>query len=347
MFHQPMLSQFKTQLAYFWSFLPILLLTIGLWHSPTQAVARGVFKPSLKNLRVMTVTKTDRPAQMDECQLAQKVFNRRMPKKAVIGIENSSYLFTKGVTKQVKKAHSIYLMSRGYARKRSITGSGKDDHFTYRGGCIIHTRDRIAQGIVHLHSNAVAVTFDYQDRYINFGQKRDISCLSFVYDKIKKANPTAHIIIVSECLGAKTALELAIKKQIENCTIVMESPFFTASDLFNSMVENYMGLPTFYPILDCFFRWFHHYDPRQDDLPDRLNQLPKHIKIFACHRNHDPLISDAHVQENMNLIIQHLGKDRVAFYRFTDTEKRHSSSFRWAGSQKAVNQFYQIHPLLT
>ena len=321
------------------------LAFVMLWHPSLDAVARGVFKPTLSNLRVMTISATKEAARLTECQLAHKAFYGRLPRRSVIDINGNSYCFKRGIDRIVKKADYIYLMSRGYARRRSITGPGKDDHFTYRGGGIIHTRDRIAQNVVHLKNNAVAITFDYKDRYVNCGQRRDIACLARVYDGIKKANPTAHIIIVGECLGAKTALELAIKRQIDNCTLIMESPFFAASDLFKNMAQNYMNWPGLESIIHSFFKWFHHYDPQQDDLPDRLDKLPKKLRIFACHRNRDDLISDEHVQKNMAKIERVLGKERVSFYRFDDAQERHSSSFRWPGAQQAVNCFYERHGL--
>jgi len=293
----------------------------------------------------MTVSSTDKKANTTEKELVKNIYNRRTPSQAVIDIDGSHYLYQTGVAPLVKNAKHVYLMSRGYAKRKKIAGPEKDDHFIRKGGCVIHTRDRIAQNVVHLNENNVAVTFDYKDEYVNFGQKRDISCLSYAYESIRKINPTAHIIIVSECLGAKTALELAARYPLEKTTIVLESPFFKGSELFDMMSKNYVGWGGSSFIVRWGMRAFAHYDKAQDDLPNRFCNIQPHVRIFACHRNKDPLLHDDYFEAHMKAITDHLTGSHVTCYRFDDTQELHSSTFRCTGSQRAVNEFYKKHGL--
>ncbi len=318
----------------------ILLL---LPFSNALQAGRFPFRPTIKNLNVMTITTSDQKPDTNECELVKKIYKRRMPQKAVIDIEGASYQYEAGISCSVKNAEYIYLMSRGYAKRKRINGPHKDDHFIRKGGCVIYARDRIAQHVVPLDTKSVAVTFDYQDGYVNFGQKRDISCLKCVYDTIRTINRSAHIIVVGECLGAKVALELASRYPITNTTLVLESPFFQATDLFEMMSQNYIGWDGFAPILKWGCWAFCHYDYRQDDLPDRFTCMSKETRIFACHRNKDPLLSDSSFQNGITQLT--LITDNVSCYRFDDTEKRHSSSFRWPGCQQTVNEFYNKHGL--
>ncbi len=325
-------------------FRPIFILLIFSLSNALQA-GRFPFRPTIKNLNAMTITACDQKPDTNECELVKKIYKRRMPQKAVIDIEGASYQYEAGISYAVKNAEYIYLMSRGYAKRKRINGPHKDDHYIRKGGCVIHTRDRIAQHVVPLDTKSVAVAFDYQDGYVNFGQKRDISCLKWVYDAIRNINQSAHIIIVSECLGAKVALELAARHPITNTTIVLESPFFQATDLFEMMAHNYIGWSSSASILKWGCWAFCHYDWHQDDLPDRFHCMPKDIRIFSCHRNKDPLLSDSSFQNGITQLSTHLKGGNVSYYKFDDTKERHSSSFRWPGCQQAVNAFYKKHGL--
>lgn len=305
--------------------------------------ARNTFIPSMQALNVMTVSATDRVATTTEKELVKSIYNRNSACPAVISINGASYLYQTGVAPAVKEAKYIYLMSRGYAKRKKIAGPEKDDHFISKGGCVIHTRDRIEQNVVHLSSHAVAVTFDFKDEYVNFGQKRDISCLSYVYEAIRKINKTAQIIIVSECLGAKTALELAARYPLENTTLILESPFFRGTEVFE-MMQNYNRFASPW-ILKWGMRFFKHYDEKQDNLPDRLHTIKPHVRIFACHRIGDPLLHDTYFHTHMKTITDHLSENNVTSFCFKDTQDLHSSTFRFKGSQQAVNEFYKKHDL--
>lgn len=321
---------------------PTFTLAITLLGTCTPAqAARNTFRPTVQALNIMTISPTDKKASTTENALVKSIYNRTPQLPSIIDIEGNSYLYQTGIAPIVKHAKHIYLMSRGYAKRKKIAGPNKDDHFIRKGGCVIHTRDRIAQNVVHLNKDAVAVTFDYKDEYVNFGQKRDISCLSYTYEAIRKTNPTAHIIIVSECLGAKTALELAARNSLEKTTIVLESPFFRGSELFEMMSKNYVGWGGSTIILRWGMRAFGHYDAKQDDLPDRLRNIKPHVHIFACHRNGDPLLNDDYFHTHMKTITDHLSCNNVTCYRFDDTQELHSSTFRFKGSQQAVNAFYK------
>lgn len=321
----------------------IFIFALCCSFGPIQA-GRVPFRPSVNALNVMTISQSNRKPTMTEQDLVQKIYRNRMPSQVVIDIEGTPYLYQKGITPTTQKADYIYLMSRGYARRKKIAGPNKDDHFIQKGGCVIHARDRIAQNVVPLNQKSVAITFDYKDDYVNFGQKRDISCLSYVYDAVRRINPSAHIIIVSECLGAKVALELASRHPLEKTTIVLESPFFKASDLFEMMSKNYAkwANPT---ILRWSMNAFGHYDKAQDDLPNRLRNIAPHIHIFACHRNKDPLLQDDCFETHMKALTDHLTGNHVTCYQFDDTQELHSSTFRWSDCQRAVNEFYKKHGL--
>lgn len=321
----------------------IVIIALCGTYSPIQG--RVPFRPNVNTLNVMTISPTDRKATTTEKELVKTIYNRRAASSAVIDIDGSSYLYQVGVAPIVKNAKHVYLMSRGYAKRKKITGPDKDDHFIRCGGCVIHTRDRIAQNVVHLDNSSIAVTFDYKDDYVNFGQKRDISCLSYVYEAIRKINPTAHIIIVGECLGAKVALELAARYPLEKTTIVLESPFFKASELFDMMSKNYVGWGVSSIILRWGMRAFAHYDKNQDDLPNRFCNIKPHVRIFACHRNKDPLLRDDYFETHMKAITDHLTGNHVTCYQFDDTQELHSSTFRSQECQKAVNEFYKKHDL--
>ncbi len=159
---------------------PLLLLSLCvISFGSLCAGRRRPFRPSEYNLNVMTVTRSDAHPDTTACELVKKIHRRRMPEQAIIPIDGKAYNYQKGIAPIVQNAEHIYLMSRGYAKRTHIDGPDKDDHFIRRGGCIIHTHDRIAQHAVPLNEKSVAITFDYQDGHINFGQKRDISCLKF------------------------------------------------------------------------------------------------------------------------------------------------------------------------
>ena len=162
----------------------------------------------------------------------------------------------------------------------------------------------------HLYENHVIPTncpvigFDFDDsrKQFSFGQDTDIALLKAIYERILEQNPSAQIIIIGNCNGAKVAMELAAQKPKQLKALILLTPFISARSLFKRMTQYYvLGAPFSARLAQSLFSAFTAYDPKKDDLLTRLNQINKQLPIFIGQRMYDSLVPDEEVEELASL----------------------------------------------
>lgn len=237
----------------------------------------------------------------------------------------------------------VFIFSRGYARTNT---PGTNDNVLQKGGCAMAAYQPIQD---HIINNAPCITFDYPDRRrcFNFGQQKDITCLRFIYEQTLKQHPSAQIILIGDCRGARAILNFAIEQPRNVKALVLLSPFFSAQQLTQEVARNYLSwLPGSRGILQNFFKlWFPSYSEKEDKaLTKRLASFNYNIPIFIAHRNHDTLVSTAQVTS----FIDHLkitNHTQTHLFITDDTSARHSRLTPVREIQQEVNRFFSTYDL--
>ena len=193
-----------------------------------------------------------------------------VPDKSYVKIDDQLYTIARGI--EVSSNDSVVaIFSRGYAKTNDY---GTNGNFLMRGACALSAHIQFKDTIVH---GIPLISFDYDDskKGFAFGQESELEILELVYETVLSKNPSAQIILIGDCRGAKVVLELLTKKPRNIAAAILMAPFTSARDLTNKIAENYLSyIPLSKTILHNFFKlYFPSYKAKKDDLVKRLNQI--------------------------------------------------------------------------
>ncbi len=262
-----------------------------------------------------------------------------VPFRVQVEINNKLHIVHRGIH-ITPEDPLIFIFSRGYA-KTNIPGT--NDNFIQRGACAtaayIQLRD-------HIVTNAPLISFDYDDSKdgFGFGQSYEISALQAVYNGVLKKNPTANIVLIGDCRGAKVALELATKRPPHLKALILMAPFLSARDLTNMIADHYISyLPLSRPLLHYFFKYyFPRYNEKEDTLAKRLKYISPELPIFIAHREHDTLVSMATIKK-LTKALKNNGNRQVYLVTTNDRSYPHSMLTGLPFIQQNINVFLRDH----
>lgn len=275
-------------------------------------------------------------------QLVKKIKRNKAPDQArlVITYPNSriqrqTMRIFKGISLP-SNCERVALFSRGY-----IPLSSPRTQTPRRGGGV-HWVNRLVQN--NILDDAVWITFDYNDEHGNFGQDADTHMFAEIIDAINTACPKAKIVVLGDCRGAHVALRyLAYRDNPSIDTLILESPYGSAEELFNtvsgSYLQPYIGSRYSQALLNRFVRWhFPHYNPQQDNLLGHIDTI-RNKNIFIGHHMHDRVISD----KNVLTLVEHLRRNNhVYLFASASNMGDHSRLSLIPSYQKAVNAFLKM-----
>jgi|GEM_PF-1920935 len=285
------------------------------------------------------------PAAAD--QTSQALLDHDRPPFSTPSLKPSYYLNKKIVAhkgiKSCPNSPLIFIFSRGYARTNT---PGTNDNALQKGGCAKAAYIPIQDGVIN---DAPCVTFDYPDRRrcFNFGQKKDLACLKFIYEETLKKNPQAEIIFIGDCRGAKAILNFTAYKPEKVKALVLLSPFFSAKQLTEEVARNYLSwLPGSAPFLQQLFKvWFPSYDPNGDNnFTKNSSLIDQKMPIFIAHRTHDTLVSTKQVTDFVQTL-QKTGHRNIRLVTTNDTSARHSRLTPIKKIQYEANKFFSEYQL--
>ena len=190
------------------------------------------------------------------------------------------------------------------------------------------------------------IGFDFDDsrKQFSFGQDNDIALLKAIYEKVLEQNPSAQIIIIGNCNGAKIAMELATQKPKNLKALILLTPFISARALFNRIAQSYiLSLPGAARLAQSFFSNFTAYNPNNDDLITRLAQIDKRVPIFIGQRMYDAVVPDEEVEELAHLL-QTQGNPVNGLIVY-DPSKSHNHLIYNKKIQYRINRFLKQHNL--
>jgi len=303
------------------------------------------FTPTLDKLNTVTVRQGRVPQEeaptLEVAQLVKKIYHGKLPERACVPLPGSDdcaergFLVEKGL-KTTANDNTVFIFSRGYANG---TRPGANDNFIQRGACATaayrQSRDYI------LSDGAPCVLFDYPDRrrVFAFGQRSETDCLRTVYRAVRERNPEANIVLVGNCRGAKTVLDMCADRPENVKAVLLMSPFMSAKDMTHSIARNHLKkMPKSQDVLYGFFKfWFPNYKEEQEPLIyARLQNIDPNLPVLIGHRKDDALISD-HQMEALAEHIRGGGNKQIQLFMVEDTRFSHDRlnevpAFQWAAN---------------
>jgi len=277
---------------------------------------------------------TFRPAthlKLEEQSLEQIVTTMRkkesLPLDASILIHHNQYRAQQGV--QVTKNDStVFIFARGFEPRP----------------CAAYAARLYEHHIIP--PNCPLIGFDFNDRYRNFsfGQDTDVAFLKQIYEQVLQQNPAAKIVLIGNCNGAKVAMDFATQKPKQLHALILLTPFISPRPLFRRMTQYYaLGIPFSADIARVFFSSFTAYDPKKDNLIERLGQIDKRVPIFIGQRMYDAVVPDEEV-EKLAQIFQQQGNpfDGIIVY---DPSKAHNNLIYNETIQYRINRFLKQYNL--
>jgi dienelactone hydrolase len=264
-----------------------------------------------------------------------------VPYRAHIEINDQLYTIFRGIHIN-SRDNIVFIFSRGYA-KTNIPGT--NDNFIQRGACATAAYTQFKDGIV---VNAPIISFDYDDGRdgFSFGQTNAINALQTVYDAVLEKNPSANIVLIGDCHGAKVALEIAVRHPKNLKALILMAPFISAHDLTNMIADNYLSyLPFSRTLLHQFFKfYFSQYNEKKDLLEKRLRHISSDLPIFIAHRASDTLISMETIQK-LEAILKKTGNTKLHLLVVKDSTYPHSKLTGNKEVQAGIHAFLRQYGL--
>ena len=264
-----------------------------------------------------------------------------VPDKSYVKIDDQLYTIARGI--EVSSNDSVVaIFSRGYAKTNDY---GTNGNFLMRGACALSAHIQFKDTIVH---GIPLISFDYDDskKGFAFGQESELEILELVYETVLSKNPSAQIILIGDCRGAKVVLELLTKKPRNIAAAILMAPFTSARDLTNKIAENYLSyIPLSKTILHNFFKlYFPSYKAKKDDLVKRLNQIDPTLPILIANREHDTLVTAATVK-NLIKALEQQGNTSIRTVTVKDKDFDHSMMTGNLEVRQAINRFLRDYSL--
>ena len=201
--------------------------------------------------------------------------------------------------------------------------------------------------------NGPCVTFDYPEnwpRCFTFGQGLEIDCLKKIYDEVASRGSVNNIIIVASSRGALVALNMLTNhpdNQFEKLkAVILEGPAISLKGASRQISDNFLTyLPGHRTILYNFFKMmFPNYNPAEDNLMDRVGNLPANLPMLIGYLDGDKVIPGDEV-ESFVKILEKKGKAVESICVPNYSGRNHAKLNRDLAFQQAANVFLQKHGL--
>ncbi len=253
--------------------------------------------------------------------------NQSLAADAGVTIHTKQYRAQEGVVIS-KNDSTVFIFSRGFEPRQ----------------CAARAALLYEQQVIPTNCPVIGFDFDDQYRKFSFGQDKDIELLKQIYENVLQQNPSAQIIIIGNCNGAKVAMELAAQKPKQLKALILLTPFISARALFKRMTQYYvLGAPFSARLAQSLFSHFTAYNPKKDNLINRLDQIDRRVPIFIGQRMYDSLVPDEEVEELAELFKKQGNPlDGLIVY---DPSKSHNNLISNETIQYRINRFLKQHNL--
>lgn len=174
--------------------------------------------------------------------------------------------------------------------------------------------------------SGTTVTFDYPTdalAHINGGQTPDVEILRRVYDAVVSYNPKARIVLVGDCKGGTTILNLISHpeygKGLEQiCAVLVESPPLSLTHIGDTIAAQWLWwLPYSKELLQKFFGWaapaVQEFDKEHSIIKAPHAHVPQNIPIFLGCITPDDIASATDIR-NIAQHIQMAGNSHVFLF---------------------------------
>lgn len=253
-----------------------------------------------------------------------------------------------------QKKKIIFIYSGGWivgacGRTSRSDGFTKDNVLTPSCGVGLHLVNRYMRfGIL----NGTTVTFDYPTdtrRAFTAGQEDDLICLKKVYDEVAKHNPDAHIVLVGDCKGGTTILNLISHPLYYNQLpqvkgVLVESPPASIKHVAYNIADRWLwALPGSKHLVHGLFKFampaYDSCDQVHSILNAKKEHIPADLPIFIGRIQNDDIANDM-IIEDMIQKLKENGNQKVHLY--TTSEKiMHARLGKVAEYQQAANDFFK------
>ena len=307
----------------------------------------SAFIPTLNSLRVFTVIPEFilqshmRPInELSLQQLISKIQTNTTPISCSLTVSDTNYKagVYKGVVLEHAQSDTVFLVARGYAKRNTFVAQDYLE-LVNQGGGIIAAHMMLKDNII---THAPLITFDFPDerQHFNCGQDLDLQCLQTVWDAILTARPTAQIVGVGDCRGAKVLLALAAKRPKNLRGLVLLAPLVSTLDMSKQIAKNYLY---FIPRADQILHqgmqsYFPSYDARKETLLSQIHTIDPQLPIFIAQRKNDYLISHTSV-DNLITQLKNTGNLNIHTITVSDDTATHSRITPISELRNAVSDF--------
>lgn len=294
------------------------------WDSPANKT--GKFKTlkdavrHIKHLKTGTNIRINKPNPLDQ---GIRCIIKGIPADTVFG---DILLYSKGVSDQTCGPLERACGATGTPRD----GGGLLEAYLYEKRNIISPAARI-------------VTFDYPDTqgFMDIGGRKETECLRSVYHEIATKNPQVKINMLGLCRGGKTVLELATQNPKNLATMVVESPLLSFARSADQMGKGHVPwMPFAGAQVYAFFRYLlPSYKPQEDNLLERIGNIPAHVPILIGHLKGDTDIPEAPLRAMLQTLKD---RDNVYLCVIADRTKKvtHGTLSKAKPFQYACNLFW-------
>ncbi|CAN5187365.1 hypothetical protein BH09DEP1_BH09DEP1_5910 [soil metagenome] len=155
--------------------------------------------------------------------------------------------------------------------------------------------------------NGTFVTFDYffDSKDLDFGQGINVDALKKIYDEIHINNPQAPLVLAATCIGAKIALEFAVKHNPQHIkAMVLESPFIDIKRVVYNIGKNHISWLPFLSnssrgnLIKSIIEWYAPNCKASIDTPHaKLENINPKIPLFIAHLKNDSHYTDQEMHQ--------------------------------------------------
>ena len=310
-----------------------------------------VLEPSVENLNILLITPEGKSLDVTQGQRISKIINKieknDIHEGDLVTINRSKDPSLAVISKNLivsNSSNDLFLYARGNSDRTfpaldNLMGSNGTPRI---GGGILEAYKYIKERII----NGVCVTFDFPDlrQTVSFGQENEIACLRAVYQEVIKNNPDKKINYVAFCRGGTAGLDFATEHPKNLATLTLESPLISFDVATHFFQKSYLySIPYSGAFMYNVIRYlFPAYQPKADNLLERVEKIPKDMPIIIGHLRTDAVVSDSIIHQLMQKLKDH---KNVYLVVVNDTTKKlfHGQLNSAKVFSQACNAFYAIN----
>lgn len=265
---------------------------------------------------------------------------KRIPARGIASVSTCNlskvWEFKKGIPNNQKEPIFIHSCPRDDFKGRLVYGRN--------GHSFRCTNAWLKNSIV----NGTFVTFDYffDGKDLDLGQGINIDVLKKMYEEVIQSNPEAPLVIAGTCIGAKIALEFAVKHSPQQIkAMVLESPFIDVKKVVYNIGKNHLSWLPFInssskgDLIKSVLEW---YAPNCKTIIDKphakLENMSPKIPLFIAHLRNDSHYSD---QEMYQLVadLRKSGNPDIYLLVLKDSKTSHGHLNQKKEFAQATNAF--------